>query len=316
MRKPIIQKIFVLPLDIPIQLAGNFGELRTNHFHAGFDIRTQQKEGLNVYAVADGYISRIKISPYGYGKAIYIDHPGGYTTVYGHLSKGSQTVQDFIVAEQYKQKSSEIDLFPKPGDLPVKKGDLIAYSGNTGGSEGPHLHFEFRDTKTEKIINPMFFGFDKIVLDNKPPVITTLIVYPISADAQVNKSIEPITLSISKMADGTYTSELVKANGTIGFGFAGYDSQDYGSGKNGIFKIVTSDNGNPSYSYTFDSFSFEDTRFVNALIDYPRFKKNGQRIQELFQYQPLDFDLVKPGDQLGQIVHRSKHKSSVQIRSV
>ena len=135
---------FTSPLDIPIQLSGNFGELRFNHIHAGFDIKTQKKEGLKVYAAGDGYISRIKISEVGYGKAIYITHPNGYTSVYGHLQSGYGEIEKFIKKLQYKAKSYEIDVTLSPSELVVNRGDIIAISGNTGGSDGPHLHFESR----------------------------------------------------------------------------------------------------------------------------------------------------------------------------
>src|SRR6478672_2649293 len=177
------QDYFVPPLDIPIQLSGNFGELRPNHFHAGFDFKTQQREGLNVYAAADGYISRIKISNSGYGKAIYITHSNGYTTVYGHLKYAIGPIQERIIAAQYKEQAYEVELYLKPGELEVKKGDVIALSGNTGGSEGPHLHFEFRDSKTEKVINPLFFGFDKQLTDTKKPIVSNLVVFPIDENA-------------------------------------------------------------------------------------------------------------------------------------
>ena len=140
---------FGSPLDIPLTISGNFGELRSNHFHAGLDFRTQQKEGLNVYAAADGYVSRIKISTFGYGKAIYITHPTGFTTVYGHLKQANPVIDQYIRTQHYKEKEFEIDIFPKPTDLPITKGEFIAASGNTGGSGGPHLHFEIRDSKTE-----------------------------------------------------------------------------------------------------------------------------------------------------------------------
>ncbi len=276
------QDFFRSPLDIPLQLAGNFGEPRSNHFHAGFDFRTQQKEGFNVYAAADGFVSRIKISSYGYGKAIYITHPNGYTTVYGHLQRASGKIQDYIKANQYKSEAYEIEVMPGPQDLVVKKGDLIAISGNTGGSEGPHLHFEIRDTKTEKVINPLYFGFGSLLPDGRRPVISNVTVYPIDETSAVNGSAQPISLDLKAQADGTFLAEKVSASGRIGFGVSGYDMDSNSMNRNGIFSYSSFINGNPSFQYKFDTFHFDETRYVNAAIDYPRFKRSGQRVLELF----------------------------------
>jgi len=284
---------FRSPLDIPLQLSGNFGELRSNHFHAGFDFRTQQREGLNVYASGDGHISRIKISPYGYGKAIYIDHPNGFTTVYGHLKMGSPAIEKYIRENQYKQESFEVELFPKPDELKVLKGDIIALSGNTGGSEGPHLHFEIRDTKSEKIINPLFFGFDKIILDNKKPVLQNLLVYPIDANSEVNGVKTPVMVDVRMTEDGSYLAEKITAFGKIGFGISAYDKCDYSPGKNGVYKVENYVNGQLSYGYEFNTFAFDESRYINALIDYSRYRKTGQRVQKLFRKQTNDFSLVK-----------------------
>ena len=184
------QDYFQPPLAIPMQLSGNFGELRPNHFHAGFDFKTQQREGLEVHAAADGYVSRIKISPFGNGKAIYINHPNGFTTVYCHLQTATGAIEAYIKKTHYKEQANEIEMFPQANELVVKKGDVIALSGNSGSSEGPHLHFEFRDTKTEKIINPMFFGFDKNFKDTKKPIVSAVYVYPLDG-ATANKSKQP-----------------------------------------------------------------------------------------------------------------------------
>ena len=165
------QDYFQSPLDVPLDVSGSFGELRSNHFHSGLDFKTKGVEGLPVYAAGDGYISRIKISTFGYGKAIYITHPNGYTSVYGHLQKANGAIESFIKARQYKEQSYEVEMYLYPTELPVKKGDVIAFSGNTGGSGGPHLHFEFRNTKSEEILNPMHFGFKKIIKDERKPVI-------------------------------------------------------------------------------------------------------------------------------------------------
>src|SRR5690554_867406 len=154
------QNDFRNPLGITNYLSGNFGELRTNHFHSGIDIKTNQKEGYRVYSVADGYVSRINVSPRGYGNAIYIDHPNGYTSVYAHLQKFSDEIQRFVRDYQYAQQSFAVEIYPKAHEITVKSGDIIALSGNSGSSGGPHLHFEIRDTKTEEPVNPFLFGMD------------------------------------------------------------------------------------------------------------------------------------------------------------
>lgn len=281
------------PLDIPMQLSGNFGELRPNHFHAGFDLKTNQREGLNVYAFADGYVSRIKISTFGNGKCIYITHPNGYTSVYGHLQTTLGPIQDYVQKTHYKERSFEIEMFPKPNELPVTKGQLIALSGNTGSSEGPHLHFEFRDSKTEFVINPMFFGFDQNIKDTKKPTISSLLVYPINENTVVNLSKQPLLLSLSLQKDGTYLAGKVKANGAIGFGINAVDTDDVSFNKNGVFNVSTFLNGNQNYNYQFNTYSFDEMRFINAFIDYPRYKKSGQRIQKLFMKTPFALSIIK-----------------------
>jgi len=283
---------FDSPLDIPMQLSGNFGELRPNHFHAGFDLKTNQREGLNVYAIADGYVSRIKISTFGNGKCIYITHPNGYTSVYGHLQTTIGAIQDYVQKTHYKEKAFEIEMFLKPDELPVKKGQLIALSGNTGSSEGPHLHFEIRDTKSEFVINPMFFGYDKNIKDSKKPTISSLYVYPMD-NTTVNQSKQPLLLNVALQKDGTYLASKVKANGKIGFGINAVDFDDVSGNKNGVFNVSTFVNGNQNYNYQFNTYSFDEMRYINALIDYARYKKSSQRIQKLFMKTPFALSIIK-----------------------
>ncbi len=290
---------FRSPLDIPMQLSGNFGELRPNHFHAGFDLRTQQKEGLKVYAVADGYVSRIKISTFGNGKAIYINHPNGFTSVYGHLKTANGEIENYIKKTHYKEQSFEIEMFFKPDELIVKKGEIIAFSGNTGASEGPHLHFEFRDSKTEFIINPMLFGYDKFTKDTKKPIVSGVYVYPLDSKTTVNHSKRPLLLNVSLQKDGTYLSDNVVANGTIGFGISAYDSDDVSFNNNGVYKVQSFYNGKPNFGYEFNTFSFDEMRYINALIDYSRYKKMQQRVQKLFMKNPYNLSIIQTDESKG-----------------
>jgi murein DD-endopeptidase MepM/ murein hydrolase activator NlpD len=295
------KEYFSPPLDIPMQLSGNFGELRPNHFHAGFDFKTQQKEGLKVYAAAEGYVSRIKISTFGNGKTIYITHPNGYTSVYAHLQKAVGSIQDFITKTHYKEQAFEIEMYLKPGEIPIKKGEWIAISGNTGASEGPHLHFEIRDSKTEYIINPMLFGFDSGFKDTKKPSISGLYVYPLTPKSTVNKSQRPILLNYSLQKDGTFLADKVVANGEIGFGIIADDYDDVSFNKNGVYSVHSFLNGQPRFGYQFDTYSFDDMRYVNALIDYAKYKKTKQRVQKLFMKNKYGLAFVKTDETKGQI---------------
>jgi hypothetical protein len=290
---------FSSPLDIPMQLSGNFGELRPNHFHAGFDLKTMQREGLKVYAVADGYISRIKISTFGNGKTIYITHSNGYTSVYGHLQRTNDPIEAYIKRTHYAEKSFEIEMFPKADELLVKKGQIIAFSGNTGASEGPHLHFEFRDSQTEKVINPMFFGFDKNVKDTKKPVISSMYVYPLDSKTTVNHSKRPLLLNLVLQKDGTYLSEKVVANGKIGFGITTFDYDDISFNKNGVFKVESFSNGKPNFGYEFNTYSFDEMRYINVLIDYSRYKKTQQRVQQLFMKNKYGLSIIQADENNG-----------------
>lgn len=285
------QEAFQSPLGIPLDVSGSFGELRSNHFHSGLDFKTTGKEGLPVYASGDGYISRIKISTFGYGKAIYVTHPNGYTSVYGHLQKANGTIQEYIKKRHYQEKAYEIELFLYPTELPVKKGDVIAFSGNTGGSGGPHLHFEFRDTKTEQIINPMHFGFKKVIKDERKPIIQGIVAYPIDSTT-VNNSQKPINISFTKQTDGSYLGVKVKANGKIAFGINAYDFCTNGYNKNGLYRVKAYLNGVLQYQYGFDSFAFDESRYINNFIDYERFHEMGQRVQKLFHLNEYPLSIV------------------------
>ncbi len=271
---------FSNPLDITMILSGNFGELRSNHFHSGLDIKTQQKTGLPVYAPADGYVKRIKVSHYGYGKALYIQHPNGYNTVYAHLDKFDGEIQQYVKKNQYNKETFEIELFPEASVLPVKKGDIIGFTGNSGSSGGPHLHFEIRDPASRPM-NPMLFGIE--IPDTKKPLINSVFAYPIGEDGQVDQSQNPVKLRLKRQKDGNYVAENISAFGKIGFGISAYDQQNGASNKNGAYQIKTKFNGEERFTVVFNKFSFDETRYLNRYIDYTYFETNKSRVQKLFR---------------------------------
>ena len=270
---------FSSPLKIPVILSGTFGELRSNHFHSGIDIKTQGIQGLPIYAPADGYISRIKVAQYGFGKALYINHPNGYTTVYAHLKKYEKSIQQYVKSIQYqKERYQTGNIFPKEAMFPIKKGQIIGYTGNSGSSGGPHLHYEIRNTKTEKIINPMLFGL--VPADDKAPTITNMMAYPLSDDARINNSALQTSLSFKKNNDGTYTSEKITASGTIGFGIRVFDRLNNALNKNGIYSLEMKVNGSTVYYHDVETFSFAESKYINLLIDYKHYKKYKTRLQK------------------------------------
>ena len=293
---PYPQDYFQNPLDIPIVLSGSFAELRSNHFHAGLDIKTQGKEGLKVFASASGYVSRIKISHYGYGKAVYITHPNGYTTVYAHLKKLAPKLEDYIKRLQYQKESFEIETFPVPSDLVVAKGEVIAFSGNTGGSGGPHLHFEIRD-KQERPLNPMLFGIK--AQDTKRPRITNIYAYPRNTEALINGKNERQELRLIPIENGEYVVENITAIGQIGFGIVSYDQQDLAPNKNGLSQITTNFNGTPKLEVNFKRFSFNETRHLNRYIDYEVYRTKKRRIQKLFLEKNNPLSLINNLDNEG-----------------
>jgi murein DD-endopeptidase MepM/ murein hydrolase activator NlpD len=270
---------FVSPLKIPLVLSGTFGELRNNHFHAGFDIKTQKVEGLSVIASADGYVSRINVSLWGYGNAIYITHPNGFTTVYGHLKKFSPKIEEYVKKNQYKKESFTIRLYPKKSDLIVTKGEEIALSGNSGSSGGPHLHYEIRDVKSN-ILNPMLFGIT--VPDHKNPTIVSAFTYTKNDSSQVNQSNKSVQLVLKRQYNGDLLANTIYAYGKIGIGLNVHDRLDGALNHNGIYDLKMEVNGKKLFQVTFDKFSFNESRLINSHIDYKKYIKIKQRVQKCF----------------------------------
>lgn len=290
---------FISPLEIPLNLSGNFGELRTNHFHAGIDIKTEQREGLNVLAAGDGFISRIKVSPVGYGYALYIDHPNGYTTVYGHLQKYASKIDDYVKKQQYALKSFSVDLFPDSTLLPVTKGEIIGLSGNSGGSGGPHLHFEIRETVTEKILNPLLFGLK--VRDKIPPSISGIWIVPMNDTSIVNGAKLPVNMPTKNSSGSCALKSAVPAKvyGDFGFAIHTTDMLDGNSNRCGIYRIEFFVDGLQVYGQRMDRLDFATNRAMNAHTIYERFKKDRSSIHGSYRLpgNPLDIydNLVNDG---------------------
>ncbi|WP_160160548.1 M23 family metallopeptidase [Thermaurantimonas aggregans] len=274
------------PLDIPLQLSGSFGELRTNHFHGGLDLRTGGMEGKRVLAAADGYVARISISPYGYGKALYIQHPNGYMTVYAHLQRFSPIIEQYVRQEQFKRESFEVDLYPQPWVLSVKKGELIALSGNTGSSGGPHLHFEIRDQGGERALNPLSFGLQ--VPDNRHPEITQLFIYEIEDNfLEIKRNV----YTVRKVGGGIYKldRDTLLISPRTGFAVEAFDYQNDSPFRNGVYSIEKFIEDTPVYKFIAEGIRFDQTRYLNAHIDYDLKYSAGKNVHRLF---------VLPGNQL------------------
>jgi len=277
---------FSNPLNIEIILNGNFGESRPSHFHSGIDFKTQFKEGLDVFSSAEGYVSRISIKHGGFGKALYINHPNGFTTVYGHLKKFNKKIEDYIKRIQYNKKTYQIEHYLKKDVLKIDGNEKIANSGNTGSSSGPHLHYEIRLTKNQKAINPQLFGFD--IKDTRKPTISSVFLYNLDSLSNIG---DPTKLKIKKINDSVYQSEKVFTNGTIGFGISGFDRQDLANNKNGIYKYSTYYNNKKIIDFNFESFYFEESIKIKTLIDYKYYIKNKSRIIKLFKDKGNDLSI-------------------------
>ena len=258
---------FSKPMNLPFNLAGSFGEPRPDHFHSGIDIKTNGVEGEPVFAVGDGYISRIRVSPFGYGKAIYITHSNGFTSVYGHLSKFYGKIEAYIHAQHYSLEKSELDLYLGATIFPVKQNDTIAFSGNTGGSSAPQLHFEIRNTKTEHALNPLDFYPKEFYIDTIPPQINMVKIY------ELNKDFFPVTNSIYplKKINNYFTIDtFIELENTNRFYLSldGYDKQDASENKNGIKKIEVFKKDSLVFKYDLTEIDFDNTRMCNAFVDY------------------------------------------------
>ena len=302
------KNFFSKPVEIPLVLSGSFGELRSNHFHSGIDIKTQAKEGLNIINSADGFVSRIKISHGGFGKALYVSHKNGYTTVYGHLKKFNNEIENYIKKIQYKRKTYEIDIYLGDGRINVYKNQIIAFSGNTGSSTGPHLHYEIRKTLNQKPLNPLLFGME--VKDTRRPEIKDVFVYN-----NINKSYNnliPNKLQLIKLNDSVYTTNTINIMGSTGFGINAIDKQDFANNKNGVYEISTYYENKLINKINYNSFLFEESILINTLIDYKYYIKNKKRILKLFKIPGNTLSFYKK--QNDGLIKKSRNKSEFKIK--
>lgn len=273
------QPTFRSPLDIPIRLSANFGDIRDDHFHTGLDLRTNERIGYKVYAAADGYVSRIKVSPYGYGNVLYVTHPNGYITVYGHLYHFKEAIDKYVKAQQYASKKFEVEMFPDPEAFPVKQGDVIALSGNSGGSGGPHLHFEIRDAEGETFpLNPEKFLH---VDDTIAPRFNNLFVYDLSACCgQPPPKVFGVvdTGGVNHVIPDT----IIVNDDTIGFGVDAEDFMNTSRSDLGVYWIEVWEDHVQYFSLKFDRLSFDNGRYVNAHVDYRLWQQSDTIIRKLF----------------------------------
>ena len=273
------QGYFINPMSIPMELTANFGELRNNHWHMGLDIRTEARENLPVRAAAAGHISFIGVRPLSFGRFIVIDHPNGLSTLYAHLNDFAPAIEQYVTRQQYAQESWAVELRLTPDQFPVRQGQLLAYSGNTGGSAGPHLHFEIIDTKSSKRLNPLLFGFP--LPDRVPPVIKSLVVYDRSRRMSDQR---PQTIPLKKTATGyaLASGPLLKTSlQQLSFAIQAFDQVSGSPNPNGIYAASVSLDDRPIAGFTIDSIDYDQTGYINAHIDYAHKQRGGALYQHL-----------------------------------
>ena len=300
---------FHSPIDAPFDLSGTFGEFRSR-FHTGIDFKSRGVQGQKIFSIEDGFVSRIEVNNYGYGKVLYIDHPNGYTSVYAHLRNFSPELNKYIKSELYKSKTNSIKKFPKKNELTINKGSVIGYSGNTGRSFGPHLHFEVRETKNQNALNPLMFNYKYI--DKERPIIRGL--YIINEDKSLVRKL-PARKKISKLNDSTYISDLVEYNGKIGVGLDIYDIQYKNLyNQNGIYKIELFIDSILSYSYKMDKIKFSENHYKKIMYDYLSLVEKNKKVLKIYTPRNSNLSFLKNNSFNGIINSDTYKDNSVTIK--
>lgn len=295
---------FRAPVDIPMALSGNFGEFRKNHFHTGLDIKTQGREGIDLFSCHDGYVSRIGVSPYGYGNVLYIDHPNGYTTVYAHMQSFAPLIQEWVRQQQYAQETYAIQLHPDPEQFPVKRGAFIGLSGNSGGSFGPHLHFEIRQTATEFPMNGLLFGFD--ITDTRAPEVPAIWVFDVADDAGKR-------YPVKRTSTGYRVAEPIARGGAkFGFGVETVDRLNGASNRCGVYTVTVFLRGDTLYHHRMDKLDFSTKRYINAHMDARQYGQNRRDVHRCYRQPNNALDIYHyPGN--GQFITGEKEPFKVVV---
>ncbi|MEN8201440.1 MAG: M23 family metallopeptidase [Bacteroidota bacterium] len=300
------------PLKIPMYLSGNFGEIRTDHIHSGIDIKTQGSIGHPVFSVEEGYISRIKVQANGYGKSVYVNHPSGHTSVYGHLDRYKDDIAAYVKKIQYARKSHTVDLYLDAETFPLKKGELIAYSGNTGGSSGPHLHFEIRKATNQHPTNVLQYGFD--IHDRVAPRFHSLFIYTLKDQSLINGSDEKFSSPVVK-DNGVYTIPWgtgIQASGTLGISVEVFDYLNGASNRCGVYSLELYLDDRLHYRHVMNEFSFNETRYINAHIDFEEHIRHGVKAHRLHRLPNDRLRIYEHLEDNGEL--RIDEKRSYQVR--